>query len=195
MTAGQAEPQEVRAEIAVRRLDEGWEEVMESVAENAARAALADNRFTAQGADFAGFEIAVALADDTLVRDLNARHRGRATATDVLSFPAVERPDAEWLVAAGGKGGEAMPLGDVIIARETAIRDARALGLPLAHHLAHLVIHGVLHCLGYDHRQDAEAEEMEALERRILARLGIPDPYATAAEASADGMNRKGMKG
>ncbi|RMF12871.1 MAG: rRNA maturation RNase YbeY [Alphaproteobacteria bacterium] len=168
---------------------------MESVAENAARAALADNRFTAQGADFAGFEIAVALADDTLVRDLNARHRGRATATDVLSFPAVERPDAEWLVAAGGKGGEAMPLGDVIIARETAIRDARALGLPLAHHLAHLVIHGVLHCLGYDHRQDAEAEEMEALERRILARLGIPDPYATAAEASADGMNRKGMKG
>lgn len=195
MTAGQAEPLEVRAEIAVRRLDEGWEEVMESVAENAARAALADNRFAVQGADFAGFEMAIALADDARVCDLNTRYRGRASATDVLSFPAVERPDAEWLATAGGKGGEAMPLGDVIIARETAVRDARALGLPLAHHLAHLVIHGVLHCLGYDHRQDAEAEEMEALERRILARLGIPDPDAMAAAASAGGMSRKGMNG
>ncbi len=175
------------AGIAVRRIDERWEETMEAVAERAARAALADNRFAAGGSDFTGFEIVIALADDALLRALNARHRGRDATTDVLSFPAVEAPTAEWLAIAGRSGeGEPAPLGDVVVAYETAVRDAREIGRPISHHLAHLVVHGVLHCLGYDHMEDDEAEEMESLERRILARLGIPDPGVTTDVPSGD---------
>lgn len=108
----------------------------------------------------------LALADDALVRDLNRRFRGKDRPTNVLSFPSGEPP------APGGM------LGDIVLARETVEREAALDGKPFDHHLIHLVIHGMLHLLGYDHESDEEAEAMERLETAVLADLGIPDPYA-----------------
>ena len=116
-------------------------------------------------ADAIDGEVAVLLADDATVRDMNARWRGKEGATNVLSFPP-------------GPGAEARHLGDIVIAYETAAEEARLQGKPFDHHLAHLVVHGFLHLLGYDHESDANADAMERRERDILARLEIPDPYA-----------------
>lgn len=116
-----------------------------------------------------GGEVAVLLADDAAVRDLNARFRGRDAATNVLSFPAA--PSA------------APHLGDVALAYGVCAREAEAQGKPLPHHLRHLVVHGVLHLLGFNHGSDAEAEAMEALERSILAGQGVADPYASSPDS------------
>lgn len=120
-------------------------------------------------------ELAVTLADDARVKALNAEWRAKDSPTNVLTFPAVE-PD---------ETAEAPMLGDVILAFETVEREAREEAKSLADHVSHLVIHGVLHLFGHDHGEVDEAEEMEALERRALARLGVADPYAI--EAAADG--------
>ena len=115
-----------------------------------------------------GAELAITLSNDLNVRKLNAKWRGRNAATNVLTFPAFgpdEIPDAPML-------------GDVILAFETVAREADEQGKPLVDHLQHLVVHGVLHLFGYDHLDDDEAEEMEAIEIRALARLGVADPYA-----------------
>lgn len=117
-----------------------------------------------------GSELSVVLTDDAGIRVLNARHRGIDKPTNVLSFPQ-DDPDAD---AYGPL------LGDVVIARETVDREAVDGGLPFRHHLAHMVVHGFLHLVGYDHMDDDEAEEMERLETAILAALDIPDPYADA---------------
>lgn len=138
---------------------DGWAEAIPDVAEAArlaAEAALA-------GADAQG-DVAVLLTDDAAVQDLNARFRGKDAPTNVLSFPAP--PSA------------APHLGDVALAYAVCAGEAQAQAKPLAAHLSHLVAHGVLHLLGFDHGDDAEAEEMESLERRVLARLGVSDPYA-----------------
>jgi probable rRNA maturation factor len=119
--------------------------------------------------------VAVLLADDAAVQDLNARFRGQDKPTNVLSFPAPA--DAPF---AGVK-----PLGDVILAFGVCAAEAAEQGKPLAHHLQHLVAHGVLHLLGYDHLTDGEATVMETLERRILAGLGAPDPYLDQGSADA----------
>jgi probable rRNA maturation factor len=103
------------------------------------------------------------LTDDATVRDLNARFRQQDKPTNVLSFPALPNPDRF--------------LGDVALAYGVCAREANEQGKPLAHHLQHLVAHGVLHLLGYDHMSDVEAAEMEGLERVVLAGLGVPDPY------------------
>ena len=108
--------------------------------------------------------VVVLLTDDAAVKDLNGRFRGQDKPTNVLSFPAPANPEHH--------------LGDVALAFETCAREADEQGKPLARHLQHLVAHGVLHLLGYDHMNDVEAEEMESLERVILAGLGVPDPYA-----------------
>jgi probable rRNA maturation factor len=115
-----------------------------------------------------GAVIAIALADDAMVQAANRDWRAKDKPTNVLSFPAVP-PDR---IAA------AQFLGDVIVAHETVAAEASAEGKPFADHLAHLVTHGVLHLLGYDHGTAAEAELMETRERAILAQLGVPDPYA-----------------
>ena len=107
--------------------------------------------------------VVILLAGDAAVRELNARFRDQDKPTNVLSFPAPQ-----------GLGS----LGDIAIAFGVTAREAEEQGKPLAHHLQHLVAHGVLHLLGYDHIEDADAEVMEAEERRILAGLGVPDPYA-----------------
>jgi probable rRNA maturation factor len=121
-------------------------------------------------------EISLVLADDAFIRVLNRDHRGKDRATDVLSFPLIEdgAPDPETPVL----------LGDVVVAYETAARDAETAGVRLADHLAHLIIHGVLHLAGHDHEDDAEAEAMEGLERAALATLGIADPYSVIAPAA-----------
>ena len=117
-------------------------------------------------------EIAVVLADDAEVRGLNADWRGQDKPTNVLSFPAMEPDDVT-------RQPPEMPvlLGDVVLAFETCAREAGEQGKSLGHHLAHLVVHGTLHLLGYDHETDEEAGVMEPLETHVLAGLGIADPY------------------
>ena len=112
-------------------------------------------------------EVAVALSDDAELRELNRIWRGKDRPTNVLAFPGGSAP-------VGGR----LPLGDVILAFETVAQEAEAVDLALSDHLSHLVVHGVLHLLGYDHEKPAEARRMEDLEVRVLAGLGIADPYA-----------------
>ncbi|CAN7468973.1 rRNA maturation RNase YbeY [Phenylobacterium sp. LjRoot225] len=114
-----------------------------------------------EGADGEG--VVLLLTDDATVQDLNARFRGKDSPTNVLSFPAPPNPERL--------------LGDVALAFGVCAREAVDQGKPLAHHLQHLVVHGVLHLLGYDHMSDDEAEAMEGLERVVLAGIGVPDPY------------------
>ncbi len=111
----------------------------------------------------------VLLADDAHVAALNRDFRGKPQPTNVLSFPSA---------VSGAPSGTPAYAGDVIIARETVEREAEAMGIPVLHHLQHLVIHGLLHLIGYDHIDDADAGRMEALETSILATLDVADPYA-----------------
>src|SRR5271155_5245253 len=113
-------------------------------------------------------EISLCLADDAQLRALNLRWRGVDKPTNVLSFPA----------SPPGRRAESITLGDIALAYETLAREASELGVPLADHYRHLVAHGFLHLIGYDHETVKEAERMEALETRIMARLGAADPYA-----------------
>jgi probable rRNA maturation factor len=110
--------------------------------------------------------VSLCLSDDAHLRELNARWRGPDKPTNVLSFPAAQR------------AGPASMLGDIALAYETIAREAETSGVTLADHYRRLVAHGFLHLLGYDHRTDEEAGRMEALEKRILARVGVADPYA-----------------
>ncbi|WP_119167445.1 rRNA maturation RNase YbeY [Algihabitans albus] len=128
--------------------------------EAAARAALA----TSDGKD--PVSLAVALSDDAEVRRLNAAYRGKNRPTNVLSFPDGTADPAG-----------SIALGDVVLAYETVAREAVEQKKSLTDHLSHLTVHGVLHLLGWDHETGPEAEAMEALERRILAGLGVRDPY------------------
>jgi probable rRNA maturation factor len=134
----------------------------EAVARRAAAAALA-----AAG----DVEAGITLTDDAHMRALNRTWRGIDRPTNVLSFPAPAAQDA----------GPRL-LGDVVIAGETLLREAAEQRIAPRDHLAHLVVHGLLHLLGHDHENERDAETMEDLERTILARLGVPDPYAAARE-------------
>lgn len=116
-----------------------------------------------------GGELAIVLTDDSSIRLLNRQWRGIDTATNVLSFPA-KKPC-----------GQPPLIGDIVLAYETVAREARDECKPFAHHLAHLTVHGFLHLLGYDHQRRGEASAMERLERKILRRLAIPDPYRPRA--------------
>jgi len=113
-------------------------------------------------------EACVALSSDAHVARLNETYRGKLAPTNVLSFPA------------SGEGREANFIGDVILAGETVAREAQALGIPFKNHLQHLVVHGLLHLLGFNHESDEDAQVMEAIEVCILVRLGIPNPYETS---------------
>lgn len=120
-------------------------------------------------------ELCVVLADDGFVQALNKTYRGKDKPTNVLSFPAGAMP-------AGAGPMPARLLGDVVLACETIAREAAEQDKSFADHLCHLVVHGVLHLLGHDHETDAQAEEMEALEREILHDLDISDPYASTRD-------------
>jgi probable rRNA maturation factor len=115
-------------------------------------------------------EVSVLLCDDKAIARLNAQWRGQQKPTNVLSFPA---PPLQ-----GAVPDEKIPLGDIAIAYETLAREAEESGKTISEHLSHLVVHGFLHLLGYDHHMDDEAERMERMERDILARIGVADPYA-----------------
>jgi probable rRNA maturation factor len=113
-------------------------------------------------------EFSIVLTDDAAMRRLNRAWRSRDRPTNVLSFPS-----------ARSSTGRSAPrlLGDIVIAHETTAREAAAAGKSIKNHVSHLAVHGFLHLLGYDHENDEEAEEMEGLERAILAKLGIADPF------------------
>ncbi|KXF79059.1 rRNA maturation RNase YbeY [Paramesorhizobium deserti] len=147
---------------------EGWpdEAALRQLAERAVAAA-----WQALGHGEAETELSIVFTDDASIRELNAGWRGKDKPTNVLSFPAFP-------VKAGQRPGPM--LGDIVIARETVEREAALEMKPFDHHLTHLVVHGFLHLLGYDHEDDEEAEEMEGWERRILQALAIPDPYAVS---------------
>ncbi|MER8693253.1 rRNA maturation RNase YbeY [Mesorhizobium opportunistum] len=114
-------------------------------------------------------ELSIVFSDDAHIRTLNAGWRGKDKPTNVLSFPAFPHV----------KDGPLPPmLGDIVLAAETVAREAALEDKPVENHITHLVIHGLLHLMGYDHETDTEAEAMEAVERAALARLAIPDPYA-----------------
>jgi probable rRNA maturation factor len=167
MTGSDEGPLAVGAEIELA--SPLWQTVNE--AERCVRDALAA---AAAGAGGRG-EVSVLLADDAAIRALNRDWRGIDKPTNVLSFPA-QTPAVADVPAL---------LGDIAIAYETVAREAADEGKPVLHHLAHLVVHGYLHLMGYDHQTDAEAEAMEALEREILRGMRIPDPYRTEATDAA----------
>jgi probable rRNA maturation factor len=125
----------------------------------------------------APIEVSIRLTDDAEVQELNRRYRGQDKPTNVLSFPG---DDPAAMLAPG----QPLMLGDVIVAFETTRDEAAAAGRAIEAHLAHLIVHGVLHLGGHDHEGDLEAERMEAVETRVLARLGHADPYAGSEPAA-----------
>jgi probable rRNA maturation factor len=159
-------------EVDINVAAEAWESVdgLERLTRDCVEASLAES-----GAEPAvGCEISVTFCDDAEIRELNAEWRGKDKPTNVLSFPTPGPLSARLL------------LGDVVIAYETVAREAAEQEKSLRDHAAHMVIHGFLHLIGYDHETAAEAEEMEGLERRIASRLGLRDPYAGEAAGEED---------
>lgn len=118
------------------------------------------------------WEISVLLTDDAQMQALNRQWRGRDKPTNVLSFPAVDEA-----MLSLESTGDRWPLGDLALAWETVAREAETQAKPLSHHLRHLLVHGLLHLLGYDHEEAQEAEDMERFEALILAGWDIPNPY------------------
>lgn len=152
--------------LAIEIEDEAWDTLpgLSRLAEAAAAEAL-----RGRGIDGA---VTLLFTSDDEMQALNKQWRGKDKATNVLSFPAL-----------GGMPvptGETPPLGDIALGFQTVVREAAEQGKTVAQHTSHLIVHGMLHLLGYDHEEDGEAEEMENEEREILARLGIADPYTTS---------------
>ena len=165
----EAEP-EPRQRIRVSIVNEGADWSGFDRPELAIREAAAALAAHAGCAKATGAEAGVVLGDDAMLRRLNSTYRGKDVPTNVLSFPFQPPP---------GAGAEAADyLGDVVLAAGTIGREARERSLAPSAHLQHLVVHGLLHLLGYDHGTDREAEQMERLEAEILATLGIADPHA-----------------
>lgn len=172
-------------DIDIYRQCRDWEAIdgLEALVRAAARAAA--EAVPAASGDAARLEVSLLLTSDREIAALNAAYRGRKGATNVLSFPQAIPAEAE---ADAGGPEPARLLGDIVLAYETIECEAREAGKVMKEHIAHLVVHGMLHLFGYDHEEDAEAEEMEGLETRILGGLGIADPYgceANGAEAAS----------
>jgi probable rRNA maturation factor len=129
-----------------------------------------------------GAELAIVLSDNAGVRELNRTWRGKDVPTNVLTFPA----------AAPDEITRATLLGDIVLAFETIVAEAEAEGKTMDDHLVHLVVHGVLHLYGFDHMTEAEAEAMEATERKALASLGIADPYAVPSRVGGSAATHSG---
>ena len=138
-----------------------------------ARRTIAASAKAVRGSLATPAEVSMVFTDDTHIRRLNRQFRKKDKPTNVLSFPAGP--------PVGGRFGPL--LGDIVLARETMAREAKAQGLTIDDHLAHLVVHGFLHLVGHDHVEDADAAVMERLESAILATLGVADPYAGTQSA------------
>jgi probable rRNA maturation factor len=149
--------------IEISRNAEGWPEALDARADQAVREALKQSRARITGPA----ELSMVLTDDAEQRVLNRDWRGIDQSTNVLSFPQIEP-----FAPVSGL------LGDIILARETLVREAAEMQVSFEDHFTHLVVHGFLHLLGYDHMDDDEALAMESLETQILASLGVADPYA-----------------
>jgi probable rRNA maturation factor len=146
-----------------------------ALAERAVRAGIASSRHSALLEAGLAVEVSVKFTHDSEIQALNAGYRGKDKPTNVLSFPMFE---ADLLASLAGVDGGELLLGDVVLAYGVCASEAEARGVALADHAAHLVVHGTLHLLGYDHQQgEAEAVAMEQVEREALAALGIADPY------------------
>jgi probable rRNA maturation factor len=151
----------------------GWDEL----AKKAVTAAVAESAFPQLASGKRVAELSVRLAGDEEVHALNAKWRGKDKPTHVLSFPMVDAED----LAGGGPIDTELMLGDIILARGVCASEAAEKEIPIERHAAHLMVHGTLHLLGYDHHDDAHAADMEAREVRALGRLGIPNPYEVIA--------------
>jgi probable rRNA maturation factor len=155
-----------------------WRAVVDDPEQLCRQAVRATLRRVAPAGWLAAAEVSLLLADDATVRRLNARYRQHDRATNVLSFPALALdPDRT------PPPLEPALLGDIVLAAETVQAEAIVERKPPADHLCHLVVHGCLHLLGYDHQDAAAAARMEQLERAVLGELGIPDPYAAEPDA------------
>ncbi len=162
-------------EIALSRETPWPDHDWEALADRATRAAIG---LTAQGELLtvaATIEISIRLADDDEVQKLNAQYRHKDKPTNVLSFPMIQ-PDLLDTVTTNSDDGEVL-LGDIVLAHGVCAREAEERGISLADHATHLIVHGTLHLLGYDHLGEDEAEAMEAIETDALASLGLADPY------------------
>lgn len=154
--------------------DDRWQDAgLERLAARAAEATL-----THLGLDPAEWEIAVLGCDDARIAALNEDFRDKAAATNVLSWPSAERGAAvDGAVPDQPEAGPDPELGDIAIAYDTCAQEARLAGRPMEDHVTHLIVHGILHLLGYDHVRDKDATLMERTEVEILGKLGLPDPY------------------
>ena len=150
-------------EVAVIRNDDAWPEDLDPLAERAVLEALKQSKAKVKGAA----ELSILLTNDEEQHALNREWRGKDSSTNVLSFPQIEP-----------FGPVIGIIGDITLARETLEREAAEQGVSFTDHFTHLVVHGFLHILGYDHLTDAEALQMESLETQILGSLGVGDPYA-----------------
>ncbi|QDP19977.1 rRNA maturation RNase YbeY [Sphingomonas xanthus] len=144
------------------------------LARSAATAAIAESAFPQLGAGARDCELSIRLTGDAEVHALNAEWRGKDKPTNVLSFPMA---DEDELAETAAEGPELL-LGDIVLARGVCAAEAAEKSIPLEQHAAHLMVHGTLHLLGYDHMDDVSAADMEAREVRALERLGIANPYA-----------------
>jgi probable rRNA maturation factor len=150
----------------------GWDALVRSAAE----AAIAESAFPHLASGPRPVELSVKLTSDEAVRALNATWRSKDKPTNVLSFPLAEAEELE----ADGPGGPELMLGDIVLAHGVCTAEADQKAIAVERHAAHLIVHGTLHLLGYDHHAEGDAEDMECREVRALARLGIDDPYAEA---------------
>ena len=165
-------------EVAVEA-DEEWDSSRSwtSLARKAAEAAIAESAFPQLADAERSVEISVTLTGDEQVRALNAEWRGKDKPTNVLSFPMADERD----LSRANVDGPELLLGDIVLAHGVCEAEASGKGVSVEQHAMHLLVHGTLHLLGYDHHGDAEAEDMEAREVRALARLGIANPYEVTA--------------
>ena len=159
--------------------DEEWDSSTDwsLLVRRAAEAAVAESAFPQLGASERPVELSVRLTGDEEVQALNSEWRGKDKPTNVLSFPMAEESE----LAAENVAGPELLLGDIILARGVCEREAEEKAIPVERHATHLLVHGTLHLLGYDHHEDDDAADMEAREVRALARLGIANPYEDAA--------------
>jgi len=151
--------------------EQGWEALSSRAVDAAVRATPHLELATSD----ATVEVSLRFTSDSEVHVLNRQYRGKDKPTNVLSFPMVQ-PDLLQTVSQNSDDGELL-LGDIVLAHGVCAAEAAEKGVPLEAHAAHLIVHGTLHLLGYDHQGSAEADEMESLERGIMARLGLHDPY------------------
>jgi len=161
--------------IVVETATDGWTNGdWSALAERSIAAALSATPFAALTTARTTIEISVRLASDAEVHGLNRQYRQQDKPTNVLSFPMVQPDLLEGL--ANTDDGEVL-LGDIVLAHETCTHEATERGVSLEHHVSHLIVHGTLHLLGYDHMAEAQAGAMEGIERDVMAALGLHDPY------------------